>query len=119
LAVPTSSSNATGRRNGRAWGSLLAAIVGVLALPAGVAVARETKTVHLIDAAYAVPFGAAFGLLAIALSVGARRRFEWTLGRVGGARIARIARVLGVLAVCIAVAAGIAIGFFEFLRNQA
>jgi ABC-type multidrug transport system permease subunit len=93
------------------------ALAGVLAVPAGVAVAREAKAVELIDAAYAIPLAAVLGLLAIAFSVGARRRFEWTLGRAGGARIARFGRVLGVLAVCVAAAAGIAIGFFEVLRS--
>jgi hypothetical protein len=103
--------------NGRAWASLAAALAGVLALPAGIGAARELKAVSLIDAAYAIPFAAALGLLGIALSVGARRRLEWTLGRVGGRHVATAGRVLGVLAVCVAVAAAIAIGFFELLRN--
>lgn len=86
-------------------------------MPAGVAVARQLRTVDLIDAAYAIPVAAGLGLLAIALSVGARRRFEWTLGRIGGRRLAAAGRILGVLAVCVAVAGAIAIGFFELLRN--
>lgn len=86
-------------------------------MPAGVAVARQLRTVDLIDAAYAIPVAAGLGLLAIALSVGARRRVEWTLGRIGGRRLAAAGRILGVLAVCVAVAGAIAIGFFELLRN--
>ena len=114
MAVLTSSSS---RHNARAWASLAAALGGVLALPAAVALARQAKGVDLLDAAYAIPVAAALGLLAIALSIGARRRLEWTLGRVGGAWLARLGRVLGVVAVCGAVAAAIAIGFFELLRN--
>jgi hypothetical protein len=114
LAGRTSSSSG---HNGRAWASAASALGGVLALPAAVAVARQTKGVDLLDAAYAIPVAAVLGLLAIALSIGARRRLEWTLGRVGGAWLARLGRVLGVLAVCVAVAAAIAIGFFELLRN--
>lgn len=114
MDVPTSSSSAA---NGRARASLAAALAGVLAVPGGVALARQLKAVSLLDAAYAIPFAAVLGLLGIALSVGARRRFEWTLGRVGGRRLAAAGRVLGVLAVCVAVSASIAIGFFELLRN--
>ena len=95
----------------------MSALAGVLAIPGAVALARQAKAVNLIDAAYAIPVAAVLGLLAVALSIGARRRFEWTLGSAGGARLARVGRVLGVLAVCGAVAAGIAIGFFEVLRN--
>ena len=96
---------------------MLTALLALAAIPAGVAVARQARNVNLLDAAYSIPLAAVLGLLAVAFSVGARRRFEWTLGRAGGARLARVGRVLGVLAVCVAVASAIAIGFFELLRN--
>jgi hypothetical protein len=91
------------------------ALLGVLAVPAAVALTRESKGVDLIDAAYAIPVAAALGVLALVLAVGARRRFEWTLGRVGGVGAARAGRVLGVVAICIAVAGAIAVGWYEVL----
>ena len=95
----------------------MTALAGVLAVPAGVAVAREAKAVELIDAAYAIPLAAVLGLLAIAFSVGARRRFEWTLGRVGGGGLARAGRWLAVLGICLAITAAISVGFYEVLRH--
>jgi hypothetical protein len=109
LAVRTSSSN------GRAVASVAVALLGVLTVPAAVALTKESKRVDLIDAAYAIPLAAALGALALVLAVGARRRFEWTLGRVGGLRAARAGRVLGVVALCVAVAGAIAVGWYEVL----
>ena len=109
MAVRTSSSN------GRAFASVVVALLGVLAVPAAVALTKESKRVDLIDAAYAIPLAAALGALALVLAVGARRRSEWTLGRVGGVGAARAGRVLGVLAICIAVAGAIAVGWYEVL----
>ena len=111
MAVRTSSSN------GRAVASLLVALLGVLVVPATVALTKQSKRVHLLDAAYAIPVAAALGALALALAAGARRRAEWTLGRVGGTTAARVGRTLGVLAICIAVAGAIAIGWYEILRH--
>ena len=112
MAVRTSSS-----RNGRAVASLLAAVAGVLALPAGVAISKESRNVHLLDAGWALPVGGLLGLLAVVLGTRARREAEWTLGRIGGLGLARAGRALGVLAICIAIAGGIAIAYFEVLRR--
>ena len=86
-------------------------------LPAAIALTKRSKGVQLLDAAYAIPAAAALGVLALALAAGARRRAEWTLGRVGGTTAARVGRTLGVLAICIAVAGAIAIGWYEVLTH--
>jgi hypothetical protein len=96
---------------------VLAAVAGVLALPAAVAISRESPRVHLLDTGWALPVAGLLGVLAIVLGTRARREAEWAVTRAAGLRLARAGRALGVLAVCIAVAGGIAIAYFELLRR--
>ena len=93
------------------------ALLGVLALPAAVALTERSKRVDLLDAAFAIPVAAAFGIAALALAIGARRKAEWTLGRAGGAGAARVGRALAVLAICFAVAGVIAIAWYAALTR--
>jgi hypothetical protein len=44
------------------------------------------------------------------------RNIERTLGRVGGEGAARVGRLLGVIALCIGLAAGIALGVYAVLK---
>jgi hypothetical protein len=111
VAVRTSSSN------GRAVASVVLALLGVLALPAAVALTERSKRVDLLDAAFAIPVAAALGIAALALAVGARRKAEWTLGRAGGSGAARAGRALAVLAICFAVAGAIAVGWYAALTH--
>ena len=85
------------------------------AIPVGITLAHETTGVELLDAGYAIPVAAVFGILAMLLARGARRRVERTLGRVGGERSARIGRALGVLGFCAALSGTIAVALYEFL----
>jgi hypothetical protein len=64
-----------------------------------------------------VPAAVVLGLLAIWLGRRGRRRFERTVGRVGGAGVARLGRWLGALAVCLGLAGAIAVGFYELLTR--
>jgi len=75
--------------------------------------------VDLLDAAAAIPLGAAFGIAALALARGARRRIERTIGRVGGRVPARLGRVLGVLGLCLAVSGAIAVASYYALSQWA
>jgi drug/metabolite transporter (DMT)-like permease len=102
-------------RNGPARASVLVGLVGVAALPAAVAVAELGERIDLFQAAVSVPVAFLLGLLAIWLGRRGRRRFERTVGRVGGAGVARLGRWLGLLAVCLALAGATAVGFYELL----
>jgi hypothetical protein len=99
-------------------GTLLG-LAGVLVLPGAIEITRASRRFELLDAAYAVPGAFLLGLVALILSRRARRALEWRVAR-RGERVARVAFVLGVLALCLALAAGIAIGLYglALLREQ-
>jgi steroid 5-alpha reductase family enzyme len=101
--------------NHRASLALLLGLVAVLAVPGGVALARQTAGVGLIDAAWAIPVAAVCGLAALLFVRGARGRMRWTLERAGGSGRIRLGRILGVAGICVALSAGIAVGFYELL----
>lgn len=87
----------------------------MLTLPAAVVVARQTSGVKLLDAAWAIPVAALCGAAALLFVRGAHGRIRWTLERAGGRGRARAALVLGVAAICLALSAAIAVGFYELL----
>jgi hypothetical protein len=91
----------------------------VLVLPGAIEYTRVSRRLDLLDAAYAVPAAFLLGLVALILSRRARRALQWTVTR-RGQRVARVAFVLGVLALCLALAAAIAVGLYglALLREQ-
>jgi hypothetical protein len=101
--------------NHRASFAVLLGLAAVLAIPAAIALAQQSPSVRLIDAAWAIPVGFALGLLAVGLANLARVRVQWTLGRAGGLGRARAARWLGGVGIALAVAASISVGFYEVL----
>lgn len=101
--------------NRRALTSLLLGLVAVAALPATVAVAEGTDLLELPQASAAIPVAGLGGLAAVVLARGARERVRRTLGRVGGERSARVGRALGILGFCLALAALIAIAYYQYL----
>ncbi len=101
--------------NHRATLAFLSGLVAVLAVPAAVALSRRSSTITLVDAAWAVPVAAAFGVVALLFARGARGRIRATLERARGRARARAARVLGVAGICVALSAAIAVGFYELL----
>jgi len=109
LAGPTRSSNH------RASLAALFGLVAVLAVPAGVAIARQAAGVSLLDAAYAIPIALLAGISALLFARGAAERIRWTLERAGGRGRARLGRVLGFAGICFALSGSIAIGFYELL----
>jgi hypothetical protein len=122
LVARTSSSSGTAtpsRRNGRAWASFVVGFLSVATLPVAIALAQLLEEVELLDAAAAIPLAAAFGISALVLARGARRRIERTIGRVGGRGPARFGRVLGVLGLCLAVSASIAVASYYALSQWA
>ena len=103
--------------NHRATFAALFGILSVLTMPVAVAVAQRVRTVALVDAAWGIPVGLAFGLLALATANLARTRIQRTVGRAGGEGRARTARVLGTIGICLAVTAAISVGFYELLLH--
>ena len=96
---------------------MLIGLLAAAALPAAVAVAETSDLLELPDAAAAIPVAAVLGFAALVLGGRARIHVERTLGRVGGARTARVGRGLGLLALGLALAGLIALGFNEFLQR--
>jgi hypothetical protein len=101
--------------NHRASLAVLLGLAAVAAVPAGIAVARRTAGVSLLDVAWAIPVAAICGLVALLFVRGARGRMRLTLERAGGAGRIRLGRVLGVAGICVALSASIAVGFYELL----
>ena len=109
MAAPTRSSNAPARA------SLVVGLLGAAALPAAIAASELRDELSLLESAWAAPVAFVLGVLAIWLARRGRRRFERTIGRVGGSGTARAGRLLGIFAVCLGVAGAIAVAFYEYL----
>jgi hypothetical protein len=101
--------------NHRSSLAVLAGLLAVAAVPAAVLVSRQTAGVELLDAVWAVPVAAAFGIAALLFARGARGRIRRTLEQAGGTGRVRVGRILGVAGICVALSAGIAVGFYELL----
>jgi hypothetical protein len=87
-------------------------VVGVLAVPAGVAYSRASTTFSLLDAAWLIPLAAVASVAALQLvrGTGGHVRFA-----VAPSRAVRLGRILAVAGICITLSASIAVGFFELL----
>jgi hypothetical protein len=101
--------------NHRASLALLLGLAAVAAVPAGVALSRQTAGVRLLDAVWAIPVAALCGLAALLFARGAGGRIRWTLERAGGRGRIRVGRLLGIAGICVALSASIAVGFYELL----
>jgi len=112
MAVRTASSS---RRNGRATLALVTGLVALLAVPVAIALARRTHKIVLLDAAYAIPVAIVFAVLALLFARGAQGRIRRTLERAGGRSRLRWGRRLAVAGIALALAASIAVGFYELL----
>jgi cytochrome c biogenesis protein CcdA len=84
-------------------------------VPAAIGVARRTHTIVLLDASYAIPVAIVFGIVALLLARGAQGRIRATLERAGGRTRLRWGRRLAVAGICVALAASLAVGFYELL----
>jgi len=101
--------------NHRASLSVLAGLVGALAVPGAIALARQTAGINLIDAAWGIPVAALGGFGALLFVRGAHGRIRSSLERAGGAARIRLGRILGVAGICFALSGAIAIGLYEVL----
>ena len=101
--------------NGAAWGSLLTGVASVATLPVAVYLTRFSESYDLLQAGFAIPVGAALGLVSLALARRARLRSAVTLGGRSPAPAA-VGRVLGVLGLCMAASALVALGVYGLLE---
>jgi hypothetical protein len=101
--------------NHRASLAVVLGLGAVLAVPAGIVLARQTAGIGLLDAAWTIPIAALCGLAALIFVRGARGRIQWTLERAGGTGRIRVGRLLAVAGICVALSASIAVGFYELL----
>ncbi len=99
----------------RAWVALLLGLLGVLALPAALEVSRRSPRVDLLDTAYAIPFAFVLGLAGAIMARRARGTLRWLDLSERGTRLATLAVVVGTVAVCIALTAALAVGFYELV----
>jgi hypothetical protein len=90
-------------------------ILSLAAVPAGIALARETRLVTLVNSSGSVVVGLLLGLCAIVLARRAREYVQITLGRAGGEGAARVGRALGILGLLIGATAALALGFYGLL----
>jgi hypothetical protein len=101
--------------NHRSSLAVLAGLLAVAAVPAAVLVSRQTAGVGLLDAVWAIPVAGFCGIAALLFARGARGRIRRTLEQAGGSGRLRVGRILGVAGICVALSAGIAVGFYELL----
>jgi hypothetical protein len=101
--------------NHRASLAVLAGLLGAVAVPGAIALARQTAGINLIDAAWGIPVAALGGAGALLFVRGARGRLRSSLERSGGSGRIRLGRILGVAGICFALSGTIAIALYEVL----
>jgi hypothetical protein len=85
----------------------------VATLPAAILAARISVRFGLLDAAWAIPVAAVLGSLALVLARRSHGQVRFRLD--GDSRAARAGRALAVLALSLALAASISVGFYALL----
>jgi hypothetical protein len=95
--------------------ALFLGAVGVLTLPAAVELTRRSERVELLDASYAIPLGFLLGLVSVLMARRARNNLRWFRLREGGTAVASAGVVIGAVAVCLALAAALSVGFYELV----
>ena len=81
-------------------------------MPAAIEVARRSTRIGLLDTAYAIPLAFLLGLVALVMARRARHNLRWLRLEDGGTGLATVAVVIGTLALCLAVAAALSVGFY-------
>ena len=91
----------------------------MVTIPLAVYLTRYVSSYELLDAGYAIPVGAALGLVAIMLARRARRDSALQLGRTTTRDgVARAGRILGIAGLCVALAAVVSLAVYGLLEYQ-
>jgi H+/Cl- antiporter ClcA len=93
--------------------SIVLGLAGVLTMPAAIDLARRSRRVDLLDAAYGVPLAFVLGIVGLLMAKRARDNLRLLRLREGGTTPARVGMILGLLAVCLALVAALSVGFYE------
>lgn len=91
------------------------ALLGIALPVVAYAAANQLASVTLVQATMASCGSIVLGAAALLLGRRGRRNVERTIGRAGGEGTARAGRLLGILALCIGLAAAIALGVYAVL----
>lgn len=102
-------------RNGKAVGAVLAGLLALAVLAAGVAFSVVYDRVDLVEASPTLPVCAVLAVVALGLGGQARVAHQRSLGRSGGAALARLGRFLGGLALLLDLTAALAVGVYALL----
>jgi hypothetical protein len=114
--IPTSSSDSRAGGVGRGVLSVLLGALSVATMPLAVLSTRYFEQYELLDAAFAIPAGAALGAAAVLLARSRRRLDERSVMPTGGSSIARVGRILGIVGLCLAGTAAISVGVYGLLE---
>jgi hypothetical protein len=101
--------------SGAAWGSVVAGLASVVALPVAIYVTRFSESYELLHAGFAIPVAGALGILAISLARRSGRRSSLRLDGGGGDGLARTGRILGIAGVCVAAAGLVSLAVYGLL----
>jgi hypothetical protein len=85
-------------------------------LPVAIYLTRFSSSYELLHAGFAIPVGAALGLLALSLARRARQRSALRLGRGSRDGLVRVGRALGILGLGLAAAGVVALGVYGLLE---
>jgi len=102
--------------SGAAWGSLVAGLASAATLPVAVYATRFSGSYELLHAGFAIPIGAALGLVALSLARRAERRGSLTLAGARRHGAARAGRGLALLGLCLAAAAVVSLAVYGLLE---
>ena len=104
-----------GRGARAAWGSLLAGLASVAAIPLAIYLTRFSESYELLHAGFAIPVAAVLALLALSLARRARRLSAMSLSHARP-RLATAGQVCGIVGLCLAAAGLVALGVYGLLE---
>jgi hypothetical protein len=104
------------RSSGAGWASVVLGIASILTIPVAVYVTRYVESYDLIDAAYAIPVAAVFGIVALAFARRATRESSIRLGRGSPDGAVRAGGVLAYAGMCIALAGVVSLAVYGLLE---
>ena len=90
-------------------------MLGLLVLPAAVEVSRRSPRIGLLDAGWAIPLAFLLGFVALVMARRARNNLRWFRLTEGGTGVASTAVIVSAVTICVALAAGLSIAFYELL----